>query len=265
MRQAAVWLQSLNIQHYHGLCTRICIAFQRRCALQSLDISYPRRHLPRLPPKPLRRTLPSPHKGRPHFGLHHGSPLLLHISSPSCLLCSLFRPFGIRNRCLPGPFRVLRAGVDCLESLLLEYCTGPHMYVVIPDSSLLGLRSPVDAVLLQLGKQNLVERGRQVRSSSSGFKVLGRSLTKPLSGFSKEGIVRYVLSLPLNSIPGVGTAFFLVYNGTQVLIVAVEVRSIHCAGVKAGPSFHARYFQLKNYDKTTRDSFVESRRGAYTA
>ncbi|KAF8906047.1 hypothetical protein CPB84DRAFT_1676129 [Gymnopilus junonius] len=105
-----------------------------------------------------------------------------------------------------------------------------------------------DAVLLQLGKQQLVERGRQVRSNSSGFKVLGRSLTQPLSRFSKEGTMRYVLSLPLNSIPGIGTAFFLLYNG-----------------IKAGPSFHARYFQLKDYDKTARDAFVESKRGAYTA
>ncbi|KDR81388.1 hypothetical protein GALMADRAFT_58777 [Galerina marginata CBS 339.88] len=105
-----------------------------------------------------------------------------------------------------------------------------------------------DAVLLQGGNEALVERGRQIRSSSSGFKVLGRSLTKPLDRFSKEGIVRYIISLPLNSIPAIGTALFLVYNG-----------------VKAGPRFHARYFQLKNYDSGTRQSFVESRKGAYTA
>ncbi|KAF4615072.1 hypothetical protein D9613_002851 [Agrocybe pediades] len=105
-----------------------------------------------------------------------------------------------------------------------------------------------DAVLLQQGNQALVERGREVRSNSSGFKVLGKSITKPLNRMSKDGILRYIISLPLNSIPGVGTALFLLFNG-----------------VKAGPGFHARYFQLKNYDKTTRQSFVEARRGAYTA
>ncbi|KAF8964105.1 hypothetical protein BDZ97DRAFT_1660920 [Flammula alnicola] len=105
-----------------------------------------------------------------------------------------------------------------------------------------------DAVLLQQGNETLVEKGRQVRSSSSGFKVLGRSLTKPLNRFSKDGILRYVVSLPLNSIPGVGTALFLLYNG-----------------IKAGPAFHARYFQLKSYDKITRHEFVEQRKGAYTA
>ncbi|KAF9532409.1 hypothetical protein CPB83DRAFT_891137 [Crepidotus variabilis] len=105
-----------------------------------------------------------------------------------------------------------------------------------------------DAVLLQQGNQSLVEKGRQVKSNSAGFKVLGKSLMKPLDRFSKDGVIRYIISLPLNSIPGVGTVLFLLYNG-----------------VKSGPGFHARYFQLKNFDKSTRDSFVQSRRGAYTA
>lgn len=71
----------------------------------------------------------------------------------------------------------------------------------------------VDAVMLQQGNQALVERGRQIRSNSSGFKILGKSITKPLDTISKGGMLRYVLSLPLNSIPLFGTAFFLVYNG----------------------------------------------------
>jgi len=37
------------------------------------------------------------------------------------------------------------------------------------------------------------------------------------------------------------------------------------AGIKSGPGFHARYFQLKNFDRTRREAFVEARRGAYTA
>lgn len=37
------------------------------------------------------------------------------------------------------------------------------------------------------------------------------------------------------------------------------------AGYKAGPSCHARYFQLKGWDKSRRANFVQKRRGAYTA
>lgn len=35
--------------------------------------------------------------------------------------------------------------------------------------------------------------------------------------------------------------------------------------MRAGPSAHARYFQLKNFDKQKRAEFIQRRRGAYTA
>jgi hypothetical protein len=57
---------------------------------------------------------------------------------------------------------------------------------------------------------------------------LGKLLTRPLQRFSKEAIIRWLISLPLNAIPVVGPACFFLYNGA-----------------KSGPSYHARYFQLK--------------------
>lgn len=70
----------------------------------------------------------------------------------------------------------------------------------------------VDAVLLQQGNESLVSKGREVKSRS-GAKSLGKAITKPLSRFSKDGILRYIISLPLNSLPVVGTVIFLLYNG----------------------------------------------------
>ncbi|WWD22116.1 hypothetical protein CI109_106605 [Kwoniella shandongensis] len=105
-----------------------------------------------------------------------------------------------------------------------------------------------DAVLLQKGHLALVEQGRTVTSSGGKTKVLGTLLAKPLSKFSTDSMVRYVLTLPLNLIPVVGTVFFLGYNG-----------------LKAGPGYHARYFQLKGYDKEKRQAVIQKRRGAYTA
>ena len=123
----------------------------------------------------------------------------------------------------------------------------------------------VDAVLLHQGNETLVEKGRQIRSSS-GFKVLGKSLTKPLSKFSQEGILRYIITLPLNSVPGIGTVLFLLYNGTlsNVPISQWIGNTQIILGKKIGPSFHAHYFQLKNYNQVTREEYVEKRRGAYT-
>ena len=82
-------------------------------------------------------------------------------------------------------------------------------------------------VLVQEGLGVLVARGREIRPSHTGSKI-GKLLTKPLDRFSKEAMVRLLISLPLNAIPVVGPAIFLLYNGA-----------------KAGPSYHNRYFQLK--------------------
>ena len=77
----------------------------------------------------------------------------------------------------------------------------------------------VDAVLLQQGQDQLVSKGREVgKSGPSGASKLGKSITKPLNKFSKEGLIRYLVSLPLNAIPVVGTVLFLLYNGTPVAL-----------------------------------------------
>ncbi|GAA5936504.1 uncharacterized protein JCM15063_001904 [Sporobolomyces koalae] len=104
-----------------------------------------------------------------------------------------------------------------------------------------------DAILIQRGHSQLVEKGRQVSRSSGGVQ-LGKSLLKPVKRLSADGIIRYLITLPLNLVPGVGTAVFLGING-----------------LKAGPAAHSRYFELKNLSPTARKQFVEKRRGAYTA
>ncbi|KAF5372984.1 hypothetical protein D9758_001780 [Tetrapyrgos nigripes] len=106
-----------------------------------------------------------------------------------------------------------------------------------------------DAILVQHGHENLVASSRQLRKDNySGFKTVGKSLKKPLNRFGRDGMIRYILSLPLNSLPVVGTVLFLFYNG-----------------VKNGPRYHLRYFQLKEMDKRARESFVAKRKAEYAA
>ncbi len=51
-------------------------------------------------------------------------------------------------------------------------------------------------------------------SKGGSVTKLGKAIARPLTGkLSTDGIVRYILSLPLNLIPVVGTVFFLGYNG----------------------------------------------------
>lgn len=70
---------------------------------------------------------------------------------------------------------------------------------------------------------------------------------KPFARFTPSAIVRYLMYLPLNFIPVVGTAIFITLQGKRF-----------------GPNAHARFFQLKGLNKTQQEQWVEQRRGAYT-
>ncbi|KAI0664254.1 hypothetical protein C8Q70DRAFT_1041921 [Cubamyces menziesii] len=113
------------------------------------------------------------------------------------------------------------------------------------------LSNVFDATLQARGQGQLVREGK-TRAGGGQQSAVARgvqgALVKPLQAFSKDGIVRYVLTLPLNMIPAVGTVLFLLYNGYN-----------------GGPGWHARYFQLKGFSKSQRASFVEHRRAEYTA
>ncbi|TDL23745.1 hypothetical protein BD410DRAFT_897353 [Rickenella mellea] len=107
-----------------------------------------------------------------------------------------------------------------------------------------------DATLVHEGQTSLVAKGRELKSGSNkeGVKKLGTMLTKPLQKFSPEQLLEYVIMLPLNLIPVVGTAVFLILQGR-----------------KSGPSYHARYFQLKEFSHEQREHFVKEHHGAYIA
>ncbi|KAL4926799.1 uncharacterized protein BDV17DRAFT_141389 [Aspergillus undulatus] len=116
-----------------------------------------------------------------------------------------------------------------------------------------------DAVLLSRGCENLVRNGRELKSPGAGggkgvMGRLGRLLKSPFGsstsgGGSAEGssILRSIMLLPLNFIPVIGTVMY-----------------VYVAGKKAGPGLHARYFQLKGFDRQQREDWVRLRRGGYT-
>jgi len=107
-----------------------------------------------------------------------------------------------------------------------------------------------DATLIARGQRELVVRGKMRigGGSSSSGKGVGKALVRPLQGFTPSGIIKYALSLPLNFVPAVGTAFFILYNGSR-----------------EGPGWHARYFQLKGLSKQQRQAFIDSHQPEYTA
>ena len=105
-----------------------------------------------------------------------------------------------------------------------------------------------DGTLLSKECANLVEEGRQVNAGGDNIGRLGKLIKKPFVKFTPNAIIRYLLYLPLNFIPVVGTAIFIALQGKR-----------------SGPASHIRYFQLKEWSNRQREVHIEEHRGAYTA
>jgi uncharacterized protein involved in cysteine biosynthesis len=78
--------------------------------------------------------------------------------------------------------------------------------------------------------------------------MLGKPTSSAVySPFSFRQIAEFILFLPLNLIPLVGTPAFLILTGAR-----------------AGPLHHWRYFKLRGLTKKERNREIKGRRGKYT-
>lgn len=73
-------------------------------------------------------------------------------------------------------------------------------------------------------------------------------LKSPFARLSPVAIATSLIYSGLNAIPLVGTAMYIILQGRR-----------------AGPAAHARYFQLKRWNSTQRNEFIEENRGPYTS
>jgi hypothetical protein len=102
-----------------------------------------------------------------------------------------------------------------------------------------------DATLIAQGQNQLVKDGK---TRISAVRDRSNALLRPIQALSRNGILSYLLTLPINLVPILGTVVFLSINGHR-----------------AGPSWHARYFQLKGFNSAQRRQFVDTHRPQYTA
>ncbi|KAI0791971.1 hypothetical protein C8Q75DRAFT_714888 [Abortiporus biennis] len=107
-----------------------------------------------------------------------------------------------------------------------------------------------DSTLIAKGQGRVVNEGKAkyASSKSAGRSGIENAVVRPFQALSRDGVLKYLLSLPLNMVPVLGTVAFLLLNGHR-----------------GGPGWHARYFQLKGLDKKQRAEFVDKRRPEYTA
>lgn len=140
-----------------------------------------------------------------------------------------------------------------------------------------------DGTLVSRGMTEMVSEGRHIKPGSDPMAKLGKLMKKvssrtlslrhgpplqpipsqtdkqsmlsspanpsqPFARFTPQALIRYLMYLPLNFIPVIGTVLFVLLQGR-----------------KHGPSAHARYFQLKGMSGPQREKFVEERQAAYTS
>ncbi|KAI0201822.1 hypothetical protein F4808DRAFT_99649 [Astrocystis sublimbata] len=104
-----------------------------------------------------------------------------------------------------------------------------------------------DGTLVSKNATGIVSEGRQLKSGNDPIARLGKILKNPFSKFTPKALVRYVMYLPLNFIPVVGTIIFVVVQGRT-----------------RGKSVHGRYFQLKGWSASQQRNWLEQHTGPYT-
>ncbi|KAI5858160.1 hypothetical protein BZA05DRAFT_457104, partial [Tricharina praecox] len=147
------------------------------------------------------------------------------------------------------------------QSFILQFVNGPLAWIstialVLSESAAIitalsksfliddALIDTFDLVLMSENQTSLVKNGRELKSSGGG---LGKLLKRPFAKFSPQAIIKYFLYLPLNFVPVVGTVIFLL---AQV-------------GRAQGPTYHSRYFQLKSYTQSQKNTFIERNKPKY--
>lgn len=104
-----------------------------------------------------------------------------------------------------------------------------------------------DGTLLAKNQTQIVSNGREVKSRGDAIQKLGKVLKSPFSRFSPKELIRYVMYLPLNFIPIVGTVIFILLRGRA-----------------RGSSVHDRYFQLKGWSASRKSEWIGKHKGPYT-
>jgi len=140
--------------------------------------------------------------------------------------------------------------VAAVSAALLVLSESSTIFNIVSKSFLIedSLVDTFDGTLLSRNDTSIVSKGREVRSAGDSVARLGKMIKSPFAKFAPKALIRYLLYLPLNFIPVVGTVIFVILNGKR-----------------SGPERHARYFQLKSMTSSQREEFVERRRGAYTS
>lgn len=143
-----------------------------------------------------------------------------------------------------------------------------------------------DGTLVARGQTGTLSEGREIKSGGDSMQKLGRVLKSPFSKFSPKALVRYIMYLPLNFIPVVGTVIFVALQGqSNRAAVSISMLTIDYPARTRGKGVHGRvsfaspfvfhmyqfpltvwqYFQLKKWSASQQSDWLEKHVGPYTA
>ena len=135
-----------------------------------------------------------------------------------------------------GPIAAITAGLLVLSESSTLTTTLARTFLV--QDALIDV---FDGTLVARGTTDLVSSGRQIkRGASDPMHALGKLVKKPFAKYSPSAFIRYLIYLPLNFIPVVGSAIFIVLQGRR-----------------SGPDRHERYYQLKEWNASQREKHIE--------
>jgi len=137
-----------------------------------------------------------------------------------------------------GPYLLLSIGVVAFmfffaylpQLAVLVFVNGPlavftTVLLILSESSTIinivarswlmqdALLDTFDGTLVARDATAMVKEGRQIKSGSDPMEKLGKIIKSPFERFSPKALIRYVIYLPLNFIPVVGTVIFIILQG----------------------------------------------------
>ena len=136
-----------------------------------------------------------------------------------------------------------------ISAALLVLSESSTLFTILSKTFLIedALVDTFDGTLVSKDTTNLVSSGRQIKAGGDPVAKLGKLIKKPFAKFAPKALIRYLMYLPLNFIPIVGTVMFVILQGRR-----------------AGPAAHTRYFQLKDWSSSQRERHIEQNKAAYT-
>lgn len=137
-----------------------------------------------------------------------GPTLALSVSVLAAMFAFTYLPQLALLVFVDGPVAVVSTALLVLSesSTIINMIAKPF---ILQDA----LLDVFDGTLVSKNASNLVTEGRELKSGSDPMAKLGKVLKNPFERFSPKAIIRYVMYLPLNFIPIVGTVVFVAMQG----------------------------------------------------